>query len=184
MQPADCRLHVFEGASEATRVWIKGRGFSVRTLLGSLAGAMQLEGCSLVISRRVPGPAAEVLLHWHAAVGMLQRSREALHRGLQRLFPACACSHACPITHPSQAILHASLKLLLLPLRPQASAAGLPPLPRACEWGSAERGACRRRAVQREGALAHSAPSNRAAWPLHLVTLLHATSALCFAAVV
>ena len=51
MQPADCRLHVFEGASEATRIWIKGRGFSVRQLLGTLADSMDLQGCSLAISR-------------------------------------------------------------------------------------------------------------------------------------
>ena len=57
VQPADCRLHVFESASEATRLWIKGRGFSVRQLLGSLADSMDLQGCSLAISRRTARPA-------------------------------------------------------------------------------------------------------------------------------
>ena len=52
VQPADCRLHVFEDACAATRIWIKGRGFSVRNLLGRLADSMDLDGCSLVISRR------------------------------------------------------------------------------------------------------------------------------------
>ena len=52
VQPADCRLHVFESATEATQVWIKGRGFSVGGVLGRAAASMDLEGCSLVISRR------------------------------------------------------------------------------------------------------------------------------------
>ena len=52
MQPADARLHVFESAGEATRIWVKGEGFTVGKLVGrQLAKRLDLDGCSLVISR-------------------------------------------------------------------------------------------------------------------------------------
>lgn len=52
MQPTDARLHVFDSAREATAMWIKGEGFTVGKLLGSrLAKRLELDGCSLVISR-------------------------------------------------------------------------------------------------------------------------------------
>lgn len=52
VQPADARLHVFESAREATRIWIKGEGFTVGKLVGpTVAKRLDLEGCSLVISR-------------------------------------------------------------------------------------------------------------------------------------
>ncbi|EIE18258.1 phosphatidylserine decarboxylase like protein [Coccomyxa subellipsoidea C-169] len=55
VQPADARLHVFESASEATRIWIKGEGFTVGKLVGrQLAKRLDLQGCSLVISRLAP----------------------------------------------------------------------------------------------------------------------------------
>ncbi|BDA47835.1 phosphatidylserine decarboxylase proenzyme 2 [Coccomyxa sp. Obi] len=55
VQPADARLHVFESAREATRIWIKGEGFTVGKLVGpTLAKRLDLEGCSLVISRLAP----------------------------------------------------------------------------------------------------------------------------------
>ncbi len=58
MQPADARLHVFESASEATRIWIKGEGFTVGKLVGrQLAKRLDLQGCSLVISRCTTVPA-------------------------------------------------------------------------------------------------------------------------------
>jgi hypothetical protein len=44
-------MHVFESAAEATRLWIKGEGFSLRRLMGSAAKRIDLSACSLVISR-------------------------------------------------------------------------------------------------------------------------------------
>jgi phosphatidylserine decarboxylase len=49
--PADARTHVFENASEATRLWIKGEGFTLERLLGGAAKRVDLSSCSLVISR-------------------------------------------------------------------------------------------------------------------------------------
>ena len=51
VQPTDARLTVFESVSDATRVWIKGRRFSLSTLCSKLWSPEQLEGCSLVLSR-------------------------------------------------------------------------------------------------------------------------------------
>ena len=56
VQPTDARLTVFESASEATRVWIKGRRFSLSTLCSNLWSCEQLEGCSLVLSRHARLP--------------------------------------------------------------------------------------------------------------------------------
>jgi phosphatidylserine decarboxylase len=53
---ADCRLMAFETISEATRLWIEGRGFTVARLLGD-AYKDQVErhaGGALVIFRLAP----------------------------------------------------------------------------------------------------------------------------------
>ena len=53
---ADCRLMVFESVSEATRLWIKGRDFSVGRLLGDTyrAEADKYIGGALCIFRLAP----------------------------------------------------------------------------------------------------------------------------------
>ena len=53
---ADCRLMVFETVSEATRLWIKGRDFSVGRLLGDTyrAEADKYIGGALCIFRLAP----------------------------------------------------------------------------------------------------------------------------------
>ena len=53
---ADCRLMVFETVNEATRLWIKGRDFSVARLLGDTyrAEAEKYVGGALCIFRLAP----------------------------------------------------------------------------------------------------------------------------------
>lgn len=50
---ADCRLTVFDGVDSATKVWIKGKNFSIRHLLGdtNLADRAFPPGSSLAIFR-------------------------------------------------------------------------------------------------------------------------------------
>ena len=84
MQPADARLHVFESAGEATRIWIKGEGFTVGKLVGrQLAKRLDLGGCSLVISRCsfVPLPM------WHA---LLRMKNMRFQDHPLRLYTTCA----------------------------------------------------------------------------------------------
>lgn len=52
--PADCRLHVYETLNEAQRLWIKGKTFSLRSLLSNAALEEEFSGCSLVIARLAP----------------------------------------------------------------------------------------------------------------------------------
>lgn len=52
--PADCRLHVYETLTEAQRLWIKGKTFSLSTLLGNPTLEAEFAGCSLVIARLAP----------------------------------------------------------------------------------------------------------------------------------
>ena len=53
---ADCRLMVFETVSEATKLWIKGRDFSVARLLGDTYRneAEKYNGGALCIFRLAP----------------------------------------------------------------------------------------------------------------------------------
>ena len=53
---ADCRLMTFETVSEATRLWIKGRDFSVARLLGDTykGQAEKYNGGALAIFRLAP----------------------------------------------------------------------------------------------------------------------------------
>ena len=53
---ADCRLMTFETVSEATRLWIKGREFSVARLLGDTykGQAEKYNGGALAIFRLAP----------------------------------------------------------------------------------------------------------------------------------
>lgn len=53
---ADCRLMVFQTVSDATRLWIKGKHFSVQGLLGDETGSMatKFDGGSLVLFRLAP----------------------------------------------------------------------------------------------------------------------------------
>ena len=54
VSPADARVSVFETVSEATRLWIKGQGFSLQALLGDANRAAYYSGCSLAIMRLSP----------------------------------------------------------------------------------------------------------------------------------
>jgi len=54
VSPADCRLHTFETIDSAKQIWIKGKNFSLRTLLQDDDLANKFEGGSLVIARLAP----------------------------------------------------------------------------------------------------------------------------------
>eukprot|EP01113_Clastostelium_recurvatum_P032709 TRINITY_DN4235_c0_g1_i1.p1 TRINITY_DN4235_c0_g1~~TRINITY_DN4235_c0_g1_i1.p1 ORF type:complete len:575 (+),score=184.18 TRINITY_DN4235_c0_g1_i1:53-1726(+) len=54
VSPADCRINVFPVIDEATRVWIKGRHFTLSNLLLDEDLAKKYEGGSLVIARLAP----------------------------------------------------------------------------------------------------------------------------------
>jgi phosphatidylserine decarboxylase len=52
--PADCRLHVFETIDDSTRLWIKGRNFTLHNLLENEQLERDFESCSVVIARLAP----------------------------------------------------------------------------------------------------------------------------------
>jgi phosphatidylserine decarboxylase precursor len=52
--PADCRLHVYDTLTDAQRLWIKGKTFSLKTLLDNPELEFDFAGCSLVIARLAP----------------------------------------------------------------------------------------------------------------------------------
>jgi phosphatidylserine decarboxylase len=52
--PADCRLHVYDTLTDAQRLWIKGKTFSLKSLLDNEALEADFAGCSLVIARLAP----------------------------------------------------------------------------------------------------------------------------------
>ena len=54
ISPADSRLLVFPLVSDATHVWIKARGFSLASLLGSEELAQRYHGGSMAIARLAP----------------------------------------------------------------------------------------------------------------------------------
>eukprot|EP01127_Copromyxa_protea_P009789 TRINITY_DN2328_c0_g1_i2.p1 TRINITY_DN2328_c0_g1~~TRINITY_DN2328_c0_g1_i2.p1 ORF type:complete len:462 (-),score=82.59 TRINITY_DN2328_c0_g1_i2:544-1812(-) len=54
VSPADCRLSVFSSIDSAKELWIKGKGFSLSTLLENPEWEAMFEGCSLVIARLAP----------------------------------------------------------------------------------------------------------------------------------
>jgi len=54
VSPGDCRLNVFTSIEEATKIWIKGKKFSLTNLLKDDALAKEYSGGSLVIARLAP----------------------------------------------------------------------------------------------------------------------------------
>jgi len=54
VSPADCRCVVFDTITDATRVWVKGRNFTVGALLDDPALSAKFEGGSLAIFRLAP----------------------------------------------------------------------------------------------------------------------------------
>ena len=54
VSPADCRITVFQSVSEATRIWIKGKTFSLSSLLVDPQLVKQWPDCSLAIARLAP----------------------------------------------------------------------------------------------------------------------------------
>jgi phosphatidylserine decarboxylase len=52
VSPADCRMTAFETVSDATRLWIKGREFSVKKLLST--SAKSFDGGSVAVFRLAP----------------------------------------------------------------------------------------------------------------------------------
>ncbi|KZT53676.1 hypothetical protein CALCODRAFT_41540 [Calocera cornea HHB12733] len=56
VSPADCRMMAFETVTQATKLWIKGRGFTVQKLLGEAYKdhAEKYEGGALAIFRLAP----------------------------------------------------------------------------------------------------------------------------------
>lgn len=54
VSPADCRLHVFTSVSDATRLWIKGRKFSLKELIQDDLFAEMFEEGSIALCRLAP----------------------------------------------------------------------------------------------------------------------------------
>ena len=54
VSPADCRITVFQSVSEATRIWVKGKTFSLSSLLVDAELVAQWPDCSLAIARLAP----------------------------------------------------------------------------------------------------------------------------------
>lgn len=54
MSPADCRLSVYPTIDQATKLWIKGKKFSLENLLQDEALASLFYGGSVVIARLAP----------------------------------------------------------------------------------------------------------------------------------
>jgi len=54
VSPADCRINVFQTLDQATKIWIKGKGFTLKSLLEDDALATKFNNCSIVISRLAP----------------------------------------------------------------------------------------------------------------------------------
>ena len=54
MSPADCRLHVFPTLEEAQTMWIKGKKFTLASLLQDNQLSEEFAQCSLVIARLAP----------------------------------------------------------------------------------------------------------------------------------
>lgn len=56
VSPADCRSVVYDTIDDATKIWVKGRDFSVARLLGSAYGheAKRYDGGALGIFRLAP----------------------------------------------------------------------------------------------------------------------------------
>ena len=54
VSPADCRITVFQSVSEATRIWIKGKTFSLSSLVVDTALVREWPDCSLAIARLAP----------------------------------------------------------------------------------------------------------------------------------
>jgi phosphatidylserine decarboxylase len=53
VQPCDCRLTTYKSIDEASSIWIKGREFSIETLLGPAYHPTWCN-CQLVLSRLAP----------------------------------------------------------------------------------------------------------------------------------
>ena len=54
VSPADCRLNVFPSVDAATKLWIKGTGFTLEALTQSAAVAQQFDGGSIIVARLAP----------------------------------------------------------------------------------------------------------------------------------
>jgi len=54
VSPADCRLNVFPTVDEATKLWVKGRNFTVKTLIQDDNLEKAFTGGSMVIARLAP----------------------------------------------------------------------------------------------------------------------------------
>jgi len=54
VSPADCRLNVFPTIDDATKIWIKGKNFTLKNLIKDDALANQYVGGSLAICRLAP----------------------------------------------------------------------------------------------------------------------------------
>lgn len=59
--PADCRLTAFPTIDLATQYWIKGHGFTLEKLLGSMELARDFDGGSIVIARLAPQVSRQAL---------------------------------------------------------------------------------------------------------------------------
>jgi phosphatidylserine decarboxylase len=54
VSPADCRLTVFPSVNDATQIWIKGRNFSLQSLLVHPELVNEWKDCTLAIARLAP----------------------------------------------------------------------------------------------------------------------------------
>src|SRR3990167_946139 len=54
VSPADCRLHVYPSIKDSTTLWIKGKDFSINSLLQDPELAIPFRSGSIVIARLAP----------------------------------------------------------------------------------------------------------------------------------
>jgi len=54
ISPADCRLNVFETVNDATKIWIKGKEFTIPALFRNDDLAKRFDDCHMVIARLAP----------------------------------------------------------------------------------------------------------------------------------
>lgn len=89
VSPADCRLNVFNTITDATRLWIKGKQFSVNQLFGTGADevkrkyAPRFQGGSLVIARLAP----QDYHRWHFPVSGTLSQRTPVDGSLYTVNP-------------------------------------------------------------------------------------------------
>ena len=91
VSPADCRLTLFQNIDEATRIWIKGKTFSLSSLLLDQDLVQKWKDCSLVIARLAPQGQSQL----HTVAYIYSRSSNTSHTVTLSLAPSVGLCHSC-----------------------------------------------------------------------------------------